>query len=311
MSAAATTCGPRLRERRLRAMGTDAHLLALGAPPGALDAACRRLARLEAAWSRFLASSEISRCNAAGGRAVAVSGDTFGLVTRAVTGWLVSAGRYDPTVVHALAAHGYDRSFELVSAGGEPSGSVEPRPSPGCDGIVLDPSGATVTLPVGVGLDPGGIGKGYAADLLCDDLLDAGAEGACVNLGGDLRAAGAAPAGGWTVAVDDSDAGAVATVRLVDGALATSARTRRAWRHAGRPVHHLLDPTTGLSADSGLRSATVLATHGWLAEVLAKAVFLTGLSPAAQLLAGAGAEALVVDDGGVVAVSPGWARRAA
>ena len=58
-----------------------------------------------------------------------------------------------------------------------------------------------MTLPPGVGFDPGGIGKGLAADLVVDLLLDGGAAGACVDLGGDGRMAGEPPTGGWRVGI--------------------------------------------------------------------------------------------------------------
>src|SRR6185503_17312209 len=69
-----------------------------------------------------------------------------------------------------------------------------------------------VRLPHGCGFDPGGVGKGLAADKVVADLIGAGAAGACVNLGGDLRVAGRAPAGGdWTIGVEDPRSGATIT----------------------------------------------------------------------------------------------------
>ena len=86
----------------------------------------------------------------------------------------------------------------------------------------------------GVGFDPGGIGKGFAADLVLDELLAEGAGGACVNLGGDVRVGGLGPDGGdWTVTVEDprDPAGPpLVTLLLADGAVATSSRCRRRWR---------------------------------------------------------------------------------
>ena len=70
--------------------------------------------------------------------------------------------------------------------------------------ITLDPIVGTVTLGADVEIDPGGIGKGLAADLVVELLLDEAARGALVNVGGDLRVEGTAPTGaGWVVAVTD------------------------------------------------------------------------------------------------------------
>ena len=115
--------------------------------------------------------------------------------TAPLTAWKWTGGRYDPTVLHAIEAAGYDRSFEQIEAH-RPAGSGKAMPAPGCAGVVLDPHLRTVTLPPGVGFDPGGIGKGLAADLVVDLLLEEGAAGACVDLGGDGRAAGGRLAGG-------------------------------------------------------------------------------------------------------------------
>src|SRR5207244_5757566 len=86
----------------------------------------------------------------------------------------ITDGRFDPTVLGAMLRAGYDRSFELLT-GASPNGhSVL---GSGFEGIVVDEAASTVTLPERVGFDPGGIGKGFAADLLVRELLARGAAG--------------------------------------------------------------------------------------------------------------------------------------
>jgi thiamine biosynthesis lipoprotein len=283
-------------------MGTQVELLAVGAPSGALAAARDRLADLEARWSRFRPDSEISTLNRAPGRPVAVSPETLTLVALAVLGWQATAGRFDPTVLDALEAAGYDRSFDQLPAG-RPGGDgprPAPRPAPGLAGLRIDPEAGTVTLPARTRLDLGGIAKGYAADLLCAQLRASGATGVCVNVGGDLRVGGTAPPGGWVIAVPHPHGGQAATLQLTEGAAATSSPLRRAWDVGGRPAHHLIDPRTGRPADTGILQVTVVAAEAWRAEVASKAVFLAGLPDALPLVTRLGAEALVVDqDGGL------------
>jgi thiamine biosynthesis lipoprotein len=278
-------------------MGTWAHLIVVGAPADAPAAARRRIAQLEARWSRFRPDSEVSRLNAAGGRPVPVSADTIALVRLAFAGRRGTVGRFDPTVLGALVDEGYDRSFEQLdgSAGTELDGRAV-----GVVGVAVDERVGTVTLRPGVGFDSGGIGKGLAADLVVADLLAAGASGACVNLGGDLRAEGAGP---WTVAVADPfDARQPPLARLAfdAGGVATSSRLRRTWMQEGSVRHHLIDPATGRSAATGVAAVTVLTGEAWRAEVLAKAALLAGVEGAQAVLAGAGATGLVVDDAGGV-----------
>jgi FAD:protein FMN transferase len=289
-------------------MGTQVELLAVGAPSGALAAARRRLAELEARWSRFRPNSEISTLNRAAGRPVAVSPETLTLLALAVLAWQATAGRFDPTILDALEAAGYNRSFDQLPAGppGADRARPAPGPAPGLTGLRIDAESGTVTLPARTRLDLGGIAKGYAADLLCAQLQAGGAAGACVNIGGDLRVSGTAPgAGPWMVAVPHPHGGQAATLQLTGGAAATSSPLQRAWQAGGRPAHHLIDPHTSQPAQTGILQVTVIAAEAWRAEVAAKAAFLAGLPDALPLATGLGAEALIIDHSGGIHLTAG------
>jgi thiamine biosynthesis lipoprotein len=277
------------------AMGTDACVMVLGGPSGGARLAVERIEELESRWSRFRPGSEINRINASPDVPVAVSRDTYLLCQRAVEAWLLTRGRFDATVLSAITSRGYDRSFETLTR--ELDDVVpEPEPTPGSDEIALDVVRRTVCVPDGVGIDPGGIGKGLAADIVVAELLERGAAGACVNIGGDLRASGLGPnAGGWPVGVADQyePTRLVATLEVANGALVTSTRLLRTWRRAGRDYHHLIDPVTGRCTDTDVDAVTVLAADGWWAEALAKAVFVAGADEAEAILQRAGAAAVI------------------
>ena len=266
---------------RAGVMGTTAEVIVTGDGARELEQwGIHRLRQLEARWSRFDAASEITAINRAGGRRVPISSDTHHVLAAALDAWASTRGLFDPTVHDALVAGGYDRTFADVARVGP---AIEPVAAPGCWGIELWPD--SVRLPDGVRIDLGGIGKGVAADVVVDELLDRGALGACVNVGGDLRAAGRAPTTeGWIVAVADPffPERQVARLALDDGAVATSSRLGRRWWRDGRPVHHIVDPTTGCPVDSRVAAATVIAGRAATAEVLAKLVFLdeAGSAPA-------------------------------
>ncbi len=354
-------------------MGTRARLLVVGEPYGLSEVLRDRVLELEARWSRFVDSSEISRLNTAGGRAVPVSPDTQELLARAIRGWEATYGLFDPTILGDLERAGYDRTFERVGGAlspddpyddhppdldddldavdpdrpdglGDATGSfrrhpaaegwsVVDRPGPahrpgqprprswlvrGCGGLVLDGQAGTAQLPAGVGFDPGGIGKGLAADLVARQAIEAGAAGVLVDLGGDIRVMGQPPerAGQWRIGVDHpTDGTTLATVVLTEGAVATSTRTRRRWTSPdGARRHHLIDPLLGQPVDTDVLSATAVAGEGWQAEVLAKAAFIGGAVQGLGLVDTLGGAALVVESGGGVVEGPGWprfARRAA
>jgi thiamine biosynthesis lipoprotein len=289
----------------LRVMGTTAHVIVVAdsvdAAGDGVEYARARLEQLERRWSRFRPDSEIARLNAAAGTPVVVHPDTLRLVEHAVDGWHRTDGRFDPTVLDAVVALGYDRDFDAIDRAA-PHPVTVTIPAPGCAGIVTDRVVGAVRLPPGVHVDPGGIGKGLAADLVVDALMRAGARGVLVNVGGDLRVEGDAPdRDGWCVAIDHPHTGATLTeTRLDGGAVASTWSTRRTWGGPGGERHHLVDPATGTCATSGLAGVTVLAARAWWAEVLAKAAFVAGPVAGPELLARHGVTGWCTDDTGAV-----------
>ena len=300
-------------------MGSTAHLIACGADEGCLERARQRLAEMERRWSRFIPDSELCRVNAGAGRTVRVSRDTAQVVQRCIEAWRLTGGLFDPTVLTAVESAGYDRTFEEVTDRPSPSAPAHTRRSPGCGGIrvTVDDLGGTVRLPEGVGLDLGGIGKGYAADQVVHEMRQQGAEGACVNLGGDVRVSGTSPDGAeWAVGVtdpfgdtdrdtdrtDDSDdtedMDDLVVLAVGEGAVTTSSRMRRRWRRGAHEMHHLIDPRTGEPARTGLAAVTVVAAEAHWAEILAKSALVAGRQAGTRLLESLGLAALLVTDAG-------------
>jgi thiamine biosynthesis lipoprotein len=287
-----------------RAMGTRAEVHIVDGPPHLASVARARIEGLEARWSRFRSGSEITALNRCAGVPVPVTAETLLLVDCALAAARATEGRYDPTVGAALVAHGYDRSFEELA---EAARAITPVPviDAAWPMIEVDRTAGTVRLPEGTTFDPGGIGKGLAADLVVADLRDRAA-GVLVNLGGDLRVAGDPPtADGWVVRVEDpfDPARELARLALVEGAVATSSRCRRRWQTASGEVHHVIDPRTGTSAATGVAAVVAVASEGWWAEVQATSLFLLG--PGSAATTDETVRALVIADDGTVATSPG------
>jgi thiamine biosynthesis lipoprotein len=285
-------------------MGTDVHIVVVGGAESLLDRAQDRIGELERLWSRFLPESEISVLNRDAGRAVRVSAETRELVQRSLEAWRVTGGVYDPTVLGDLMRAGYDRSFEEI----EPRERVDVSSLvSGADAIRVE--GDEISLPPNTGFDPGGIGKGLAADLVAQQLREAGAAGVCMNLGGDVRVAGAAPDGdAWTVDVHHPEFDApIARLGVRDGAVATSTTLRRRWTVAGESMHHLIDTGTGQPANPRFELATVVSGLGWTADVLAKTLILDRHPEPFALLRHTAAEGLVVDRDHNVIATAGFA----
>ena len=275
-----------LTELAFPAMGSSVRLLA--APGAPLDRARGLIEDLEARLTRFDPHSELSRLNADPRETVPASRTLRDAVRTALTGAAATGGLVDPTLLGAVVRAGYDRS--LV---GHPRADLraalmtapDPRPAhppPVADWrrIRIDDASGTITRPPGVELDLGGSAKGLAADLAAELLAPYGP--CAADLGGDLRVHGV-----HEVLVPNPVTGGLADVLELDGdAVATSGIDKRIWWDAaGRPAHHLLDPSTQRPAWTGVLSATAKAPTAALAEALAKAAILAGPAAGRTILA--------------------------
>ena len=281
-----------------RAMGTRVVVEAVG-PNGLVEHARDRVDALESRWSRFLPNSDVSRMNELRGLPVFVHPDTRRLVRHAIAAWCQTDGACDATAYDAVLAAGYGVTFESV--GDHPPVIVDPPIVPGCGEITVDDELGAVVLPAGAGFDPGAIGKGLAADLVVEDLMSAGASSVFVSLGGDICMAGRPPHGdGWLIDVVDhaDDPTRIAQLALGGGAVATSTTTRRRWQVGERVHHHVIDPRTGRPAESGARTACVIAGEAWQAEALATQLLLAEPQARADVV-GDGAALVVNTDGEV------------
>jgi thiamine biosynthesis lipoprotein len=280
-------------------MGTDCHVVAVADEDLAdqlLDLAMERVELLEATWSRFRPTSELNRLNAAAGRgAVTVSEDLLTLVDHMKRAWRTSGGLFDPTVLQSLQSLGYDADFDSVIARSALTAldDVVVNAAPGMGGVQIDTEASTVGLPHRVGIDPGAIGKGLAADIIVRELMSAGAAGVLVNLGGDLSFAGDTEDGSaWTIGVEDErepDTGPDRVLRILEfptetttAGIATSTTLKRRWAQGRR--HHVIDPRTGSMSTSDLVQVTVVAGHAWEAEVTATTAILMSADAAVEWL---------------------------
>ena len=227
-------------------------------------------AREEQRFSRFRADSELSRVNASAGTWTPVSPPFAELVGVALAHAERTDGLFDPSVLDAMIASGYDRDFDEVIAGAR--GALRP-PRPCGRWREVETRPGAIRLPEGVGLDLGGIAKGWTVDLAALAAVREGLPWTLVNAGGDLRIAGDAPP--IDVRIEDPGAPSetAAWLRLSSGALATSSTMRRAW---GPDLHHIVDPRTGAPTDSPIVQATVWAETCVDAEVLATWALLAG-----------------------------------
>jgi len=279
--------------------------------PSVIVAATRLLGveldRVEIATSRFRADSDVRRLQreASTDSPTVVSPDLFEAIDVALRAAETTDGAVDPTVGTALCRLGYDRDFADVSPGVQ-GRTPEASAVPGWRSVTIDSAVRTVTLPTGTLLDLGATAKAWAADRAARSIAAHLGCGVLVSLGGDL-AVRSAPVGGFVVGVADvcGDPDAPTAVTVTSGGLATSGIGNRHWMLGATPVHHLIDPATGLPAPTPWRTVTVAAASAVDANTASTASHVVGLD-APEWLAHRGLPArLVTHDGAVVRVA-GW-----
>jgi thiamine biosynthesis lipoprotein len=293
--------------------------------PSVPDAVAPQLAALELEaffrsfhrrLTRFDDRSDLAALNSSANETIRVS-RLVALAVRAAL-WAAerSGGLVDPTLVSEIESIGYARSFlgskpaslSSALASAPPRQPALPKLDPSWKRIGVDQRRSLVTRPAGIRLDLGGIGKGLAADL-CAGRLEY-YDSFVVDAGGDLQIGGQRPRARVVEIGSPFNAAPVFSCSLQRGAVATSGISNRIWRRGNSFAHHLLDPSTGQPAWTGVVQATALAESALEAEVLAKMALLAGPEQGRGIIEKGGG-VLVLDSGELVIAGPLEAREAA
>lgn len=174
--------------------------------------------------------------------------------------------------------------------------------------IQYDATDGDVTLPVGMKIDLGSVAKGYAGQLAAQMLREHGVQSALLNLGGNVQTVGAKPDGSpWQIGIKDPQGeDAMMVLSVEDQAVVTSGGYERYFEQDGQTYWHIMDPSTGHPADSGLISVTIVGDEGVVCDGLSTALFVMGLEKAADLWAQSGDfEAVFVTASGEVYITEG------
>jgi thiamine biosynthesis lipoprotein len=256
----------------------------------------------EARLSRFREESELSRLNRSAGRAVQVSPVLWEVLQLALQAAQHSDGLVSPTVLDALVAAGYDRTFEAIESS-SPVGRQHTSSPGDWRSIKWDDCVRSICLHPGVRLDLGGVAKGWAADRAARRLAEHGA--ALVDAGGDVAVSGPRHGGErWPIGVADpcKPERQLDLLALGGGGAATSGRDYRRWKRNGKVQHHIIDPRTGQPAETDVLSATVVGPSACEAEVAAKVALILGSGEGTAWIEERPALAglLVLEDGSIV-----------
>lgn len=292
--------------------GGTATVAVATAEPGRLAVARaavdRVVAAMDAACSSYRGDSDLALVNAAAGHAVRVSGLFVQVLRAAIRAAELTDGLVDPTAARDATAIARDAGGTARDGGG-------PRGRRGRDwrSIHLNRSRGTASVPAGVALDLGAVGKAFAADTAARLAAGAAECGVLVALAGDIAVAGPVPAAGWPVRVADDHRpgphgelppGQDITLR-VPGGLATSSLTVRTVELPGGTVTHIVDPRSGLPVRGPWRTVSVAAGSCVDANTASTAAIVCG-SAAVGWLAERRLPARLVHGDGWVTTVAGW-----
>lgn len=231
----------------------------------------------ESLFSRFRLDSELSRINCNSGSPTQVSPEFSEVFELARTAEQHSDGLVTPVLLDALTEAGYDRSFETIApvlVDCWPRSYAIPS---GLPQIEWDATTRTIFLPPGLHLDFGGIVKGWAANETVNRLSQYGP--VLMDAAGDIAIGGKQSNGEyWPVGVANPfhPRDNLELLRLENCGVATSGRDRRRWQRNSNWQHHIIDPRTGLPAETEVLTATVIAATSIRAEWAAKTSLILG-----------------------------------
>ena len=274
-----------------------------------LAAVCREVAWIEGLLSRFLPDSEISRVNgSAGMKSEKVSLETYDVLSKAVEFSRCFPGCFDVTIEPLVTLwHIGKESLAQPDA----SSIKQVLPLVNYRDLILDPCEMTAGLRnAGQSVDPGGIGKGFAGDRIREVFKGLGISSACSNLGGNVVTVGAKPDGSpWQIGIQHprQENKLVGSVSVVNQTVVTSGDYQRCFTDSqGKRHHHILDPTTGYPAESGLISVSIVAENSLAADALSTVLFVAGMEKGLEFLKSfPQTEAILVDSDLQVYVTQG------
>jgi thiamine biosynthesis lipoprotein len=231
----------------------------------------------EQTLSRFRSDSELCQLNINDGNMVSVSQTLWDVFQASLEADRITGGLVNPLIYDALIHAGYDRSFDSLLKNDSRFVLDDGAATVSLAEIATDISARSICLPHGTHLDFGGVAKGWAAHRAMERLKVAGP--ALVNAGGDVAVSGLQADGErWSIGIIDpfNPDDYMGMLYVGAGGVATSGKDYRRWTRGGILQHHIIDPRTGLPAETDVLAATVIAPTVMEAEALAKMVVIVG-----------------------------------
>lgn len=277
-TAAAST---EMQSKELYAMDTYMTVKAYGNNASeALSESVKKIQELDALLSTGDENSEIYALNHSG--SAALSDTSAYLYQRSMEINSATDGAFNPLVYPLMDAWGFTTDNYKVLTQSEID---ELLPLTDIRKVTFDSETNEIAFSKeGMAIDFGGIAKGYTSDSVAEIMRENNVGGAIINLGGNVCVIGTKADGSyWKVGIQDPKDGSkcLGILSLTDKCVITSGGYERYFTENGKTYHHILDPTTGMPADSGLLSVSIISSDGTLADGLSTALFVMGLDKVA------------------------------
>ena len=248
-----------------------------------LNEALRECGRYDRLLSRTQEGSDVWRINHAEGKSVTVSGDTIKILETAQKISALTDGAFDVTIAPCSTMWDFTSEQAVLPDAEELKAAAEM-----VDYTKLRIDGNTVTLPEGMMIDLGGIGKGYVADAIKDYLIGRGVESALLSFGGSsIITIGLKPDGKpWRLGIRDiDDPGELMLISLnFGGSTVTSGIYEQCFDLDGVRYHHLLDSSTGWPVQNELASVTIFSESSMMGDALSTTAFVLGTEKGCELI---------------------------
>lgn len=263
------------------AMGTYMTLTAYGeSAEEALTLSEDRIKELESLWSVTDENSDIYTVNQNGGIPTEIHEETAEILQFALDMAHRTNGALDPTIFPVVTAWGFISGEYQILAADELTGLLK---NVDYEKVLLEEN--FVTLPDGMQLDLGAVGKGYTGDIIAELLKEQGVTSALLDIGGNIQMVGRKPDGSrWRLGIQNPfGEGSLGILESEDSAVVTSGNYERYFvGEDGKQYGHIIDPSTGYPAESGLASVSIMAKEGKLCDALSTAIYVMGLNGATE-----------------------------
>lgn len=239
-----------------------------------LDESQKLFLEMEQLWSVTEENSDIYHINHADGSEIEVHPQTRNVIEYALQIAEDTNGAIEPTIYPVLTAWGFTTEQTKIPRQEEIDSLLKL-----VDYTQVSISQNKISVPKGMQIDLGAVGKGYAGDIIAQYLKNKGIASALLDIGGNIQAIGTKEDGNdWILGIRNpfSDA-VIGQLRVSNKAVVTSGNYERNFRDEnGKMYGHIMNPVTGYPIDNELLSVTIVAEEGKYADALSTAMFVMG-----------------------------------